>query len=892
MRLLVLDGNSIINRAFYGVKPLTTKDGLYTNALYGFLNIYQKLCEQVQPDHVAAAFDLSAPTFRHRQYAEYKAGRRHMPEELAQQLPICKELLRLMGLTVVEKEGYEADDILGTLSAAAAQQGGECFIATGDRDSLQLVGEHVTVLLAATKMGRPETTVYDPAAVRAKYGLSPEQLIDLKALMGDTSDNIPGVPGVGEKTALDLMQRFHSLDEIYQNLDTLDIRDSLRQKLVNGRESALLSRELGTICKTAPVDTGMQAYAMRAADTAGLAQLLTRLEFFKQLEKLGLDNQTPTPSLEANLPVQVNVVGEEAINGLLDSAKAAGELTLLPVCRNGAFIAFCVAADGVTASVLAGAPAFDRLLEMIEDRAVKKYTHDAKALYGGMLRLARRAQNVAFDTLLAGYLLNPLSSGYALFRLCQEYGVVLPELSGAPEQTAVPDGQAQLSFDTLGAEAPAAESAVSAEELRLTAALPAAVKAIGAEIAAQGQEKLLGDMEIPLAGVLADMERIGFLVDGPAIAEFGRVLQARIDDVQRQITDAVGYSFNLNSPKQLGKALFEDLGLPAKKKTKSGYSTNAEVLESLREAHPVVGMLLDYRMLAKLNSTYCEGLLKVIGPDGRIHSSFNQTETRTGRISSTEPNLQNIPVRQELGRELRRFFRAPDGWVLCDADYSQIELRVLAHMADDPTMIEAFNTDMDIHRITASQVFGVPEELVTPLMRSRAKAVNFGIVYGIGAHSLSQDIGVSYGEAKQYIDDYLRHYSAVAGFMNRMIEQAKANGYAETLFGRRRPLPELKAGNGVTRSFGERVARNMPIQGTAADIIKIAMVRVHRRLREEGMQARLILQVHDELIVEAPADEAEKATRVLKEEMEAAADLKVKLRADVHTGSTWYAAKG
>ena len=891
MRLLVLDGNSIINRAFYGVKPLTTKDGLYTNALYGFLNIYQKLCEQVQPDHVAAAFDLAAPTFRHRKYAEYKAGRRHMPEELAQQLPLCKELLRLMGLTVVEKEGYEADDILGTLSAAAAAQGGDCFIATGDRDSLQLVGEHVTVLLAATKMGRPETTVYDPAAVREKYGLSPEQLIDLKALMGDTSDNIPGVPGVGEKTALDLMQRFHSLDEIYRDLDTLDIRDSLRQKLANGRESALLSRELGTICRTAPVDTDMQAYAMRAADTAGLAQLLTRLEFFKQLEKLGLDGQAPTPALEANLPVRVNVVGEAALDGLLDKIKAQGELPLLPVYREGAIAAFCVAADGVVASVLADTPAFDRLLELIEDPSVKKYTHDAKALHGGMLRLSRRAQNIAFDTLLAGYLLNPLSSGYALSRLCQEYGVALPELSGAPEQTPVPEEQAQLSFETLE-DAPAEAPVVSADDLRLAAALPGAVKALGAEIAAQGQEKLLGEMEIPLAGVLADMERIGFLVDGPAIAEFGRVLQTRIDDVQRQITEAVGYSFNLNSPKQLGKALFEDLGLPAKKKTKSGYSTNAEVLESLRDAHPVVGMLLDYRMLSKLNSTYCEGLLKVIGPDGRIHSSFNQTETRTGRISSTEPNLQNIPVRQELGRELRRFFRAPDGWLLCDADYSQIELRVLAHMADDPTMIEAFNTDMDIHRITASQVFGVPEELVTPLMRSRAKAVNFGIVYGIGAHSLSQDIGVSYGEAKQYIDDYLRHYSAVAGFMNRMIEQAKANGYAETLFGRRRPLPELKAGNGVTRAFGERVARNMPIQGTAADIIKIAMVRVHRRLREEGMQARLILQVHDELIVEAPADETEKASLLLKEEMEAAADLKVKLSVDVHTGSTWYAAKG
>ena len=464
------------------------------------------------------------------------------------------------------------------------------------------------------------------------------------------------------------------------------------------------------------------------------------------------------------------------------------------------------------------------------------------------------------DTLLAGYLLNPLASDYSLSRLTQEYAVPVPE-----------------------AEGPAAAEA---------AMLPAVADRMAAEVEEKGMTRLLREVEIPLAQVLADMENVGFEANAQGIAEFGTLLESRIGNIQRAIYESVGYEFNLNSPKQLAKALFEDLGLPAKKKTKSGYSTNAEVLESLRDAHPAVSMLLDYRTLAKLKSTYCDGLLKVIGPEGRIHSSFNQTETRTGRISSTEPNLQNIPVRQELGRELRRFFRAREGWLLVDADYSQIELRVLAHMAQDETMIAAFNSDTDIHRVTASQVFDVPEEMVTPLMRSRAKAVNFGIVYGIGAHSLSQDIGVSYGEAKRYIDQYLSRYAGVAKFMDRMIETAKETGYAETLFGRRRPLPELRASNAVTRSFGERVARNMPIQGTAADIIKIAMVRVHDRLRREQLRSRLILQVHDELIVEAPEEEAGQAARIVKEEMEAAADLSVKLAVDANIGKTWYDAKG
>lgn len=864
MQLLVLDGNSIINRAFYGIKLLTTKDGQYTNALYGFLNIFQKLREQVRPDHIAAAFDLSAPTFRHQAYDAYKAGRKGMPDELAQQLPILKEILTLMGCAVVEKEGYEADDILGTLACAAAALGGDCCIATGDRDSLQLVGEHVTVLLASTKMGRPETTVYDMEAIREKYGMEPERLIDLKALMGDASDNIPGVPGVGEKTALDLLHRFHSLDEIYDNLDTLDIRDSLRQKLASGKDSAFLSRRLGTICREAPIDTDMSAYALRPVRQEELARLFARLEFFSFIEKMGLSapSSSSAPELEPSpVQTQATVGGREWMEELLLDSRKEQRLDVLYTPAEDGYV--CVAKGNRIARLPVSDGLDNELIRQLCSPEICKRTHDSKPLYALLLRRGQQPEGFDMDTLLAAYLLNPLASGYDLPRLAQEYGIPLPVADGSVPEVAV---QAVL--------------------------LPPVAERLEKEIVSAGLSHLLRDIEIPLALVLADMENVGFAADGPGIAEFGSLLQSRIHDIQRHIYEAVGYEFNLNSPKQLAKALFEDLGLPAKKKTKSGYSTNAEVLEGLRDAHPAVAMLLDYRMLAKLKSTYCDGLIKVIGSDGRIHSSFNQTETRTGRISSTEPNLQNIPVRQELGREMRRFFRAREGWVLCDADYSQIELRVLAHMSGDVTMIDAFNNELDIHRITASQVFGVPEELVTPLMRSRAKAVNFGIVYGIGAHSLSQDIGVSYGEAKRYIEEYLRHYGAVAGFMDRMIGQAKECGYAQTLFGRRRPLPELKASNGVTRSFGERVARNMPIQGTAADIIKIAMIRVYRRLRREGLEARLILQVHDELIVEAPETEADKVSAILQEEMESAADLKVRLAAEVHVGKTWYDAKG
>ena len=854
-RLLAIDGNSIVNRAFYGVKALTTKDGRYTNAIVGFLNILARLREQTQADHIAVAFDVHAPTFRHEMYDAYKAGRKGMPDELREQMGPLKDILRAMGLTLVEQAGFEADDILGTLSRAAANAGDECFVATGDRDSLQLVGERVTVLLATTKMGHPETVVFDIAAIKEKYGLTPDQLIDLKALQGDTSDNIPGVPGVGEKTALDLMQRFGALDTIYEQLETLDIRDSLRAKLANGRESAYISKKLGTICREAPIDTDKAHYAIGDMRRAELARLLQGLELFKWMEKLGLTDE-PIPNAQAavELPA-LTVEGNEAAADIIAIARETGKLDVLAQVEGDEISALAVAVVGKLARIDRLTFDFEDLIDLLTDPAIKKRTHDSKPLYAALLAQGLTPAGFALDTALAAYLLNPLSSDYSLTRLMQEYAIPAP----------------------------------SDEPLIGFAAL---ADRLAAQVEEQGMTSLLTEVEQPLAEVLASMENVGCFVDREGIAAFGRELTARIATLQNDIWQAVGYEFNLNSPKQLGKALFEDLGLPAGKKTKSGYSTNAEVLEKLRTQHPVVEKLLEYRTLTKLNGTYCEGLLKVITPDGRIHSVFNQTETRTGRISSSEPNLQNIPVRSELGRQMRRFFLAGEGWELCDADYSQIELRVLAHMADEPTMIEAFNTGEDIHRSTAAQVFGVSPDTVTPEMRSSAKAVNFGIIYGIGAHSLSEDIGVSYGQAKEYIENYLRHFSKVDAFMRRLIDDATEKGYGETLFARRRPLPELKAGNAMTRHFGERVARNMPIQGTAADIIKIAMVRVYRRLQAEGMRARLILQIHDELMVEAPPEEAERAAALLKEEMEAAASLRVKLEVDVHRGRTWYDAKG
>ncbi len=863
MKLLVLDGNSILNRAFYGIKLLSTKSGDFTNGIYGFLTMFHKVLEETRPDAVAIAFDRRAPTFRHKRYAGYKANRKGMPPELAQQLPVLQELLINLGYRLVSLDGWEADDILGTLATACEQRGDTCLIATGDRDSLQLVSAATTVRFAATKFGQPQVTLYDEAKILEEYGVTPRQMIDLKAIQGDASDCIPGVAGIGPKGAGELIRKYGSVQYVYEHLDELDIKPGIRDKLEKSRENAFLSYELGTIRRDAPIDLEPAHYIKTAGDPQKAAAAMVKLELFSLIEKFGLSGMS-LPTEDQAAPAECPLVRE-----LDDGAP------MLPRLEDQGEAVFFAAweADGTLRSLTFAhkgelwrvRPDEDFLRAFFQNCQIKKITHDVKPLHRLALRLDCKVESVALDTVLAAYLLNPSASGYEVPRLAAEYGVALPDFGGQE----LPETQ----------------------DLLCAAAMPGLCQSLSRAIDENNQRELLETIEIPLAWVLAQMEHVGFYVDRDSIERYGQEMERQVKELHDSIIEQVGYEFNINSPKQLGEALFEKLGLPHGKKTKSGWSTNADVLEELRYLNPVVDQVLRYRTVAKLKSTYCDGLLKVIGPDGRIHSSFNQTETRTGRISSTEPNLQNIPVRTAIGRELRKFFAAEHG-VLVDADYSQIELRVLAHVANDAAMKEDFLEGRDIHRSTAARVFGMPQEMVTGEMRSRAKAVNFGIVYGIGAFSLSKDIGVSRKEADDYIKEYLRNYSGVDAYMKRVTEEAREKGYVETIFGRRRYLPELKSTNFNMRAFGERVARNMPIQGAAADIIKIAMIRVSERLERENLRARLILQVHDELIVECPEEEADQVQKLLTEEMERAVDLSVPMVADAHAGKTWYDAKG
>ncbi|MEE3491758.1 DNA polymerase I [Ruminococcus sp.] len=864
MKLLVVDGNSILNRAFYGIKPLTTKDGQFTNAIYGFLTMFDRMRSDVKPDAVAIAFDLKAKTFRHKAYDLYKANRKGMPEELHMQMAPLKELLTDLGYQLVTCEGYEADDILGTLSKACADSGNTCVIATGDRDSLQLVNDSVSVRLSKNLNG---TMLYTPDVVKEEYGVEPKKLIEIKAIQGDSSDNIPGVAGIGPKGATELIQKYGDIDYIYDHLDELDIKPGMRAKLEKSKDNCFMSRMLGEICLTAPIDTELDRYLVGEGDKAAAARLMARLELFSLIKKYELelsedkvveqdeqrtfkvvdaDSETVDKILSENKELYAQISFEENNDSHPEGA------SLRQSHPKTAYIS--------TEEILYRVNSTEEIKRILSS-GKKLYTDNSKPIFAYCDREGIEA-DIAFDTSLAAYLLSPSSSSYEPERLCAEYSI------------------------------PVATAENGEEGLGFIHALPALCKRLADDIHEIANDQLLYEIEIPLARVLARMENLGFMVDVEAIRNYGEQLGKEADELQSSIYEDVGYEFNINSPKQLAKALFEDLNLPPRKKTKSGYSTNAEVLESLLPLHPVISKILEYRTVAKLKSTYCDSLIDKVAGDGRIHSSFNQTETRTGRISSTEPNLQNIPVRTERGREFRRFFKAKDGCVLVDADYSQIELRVLAHMAGDETMRKAFTDNIDIHTVTASEVFGVPIDQVTPLMRSRAKAVNFGIVYGIGAFSLSKDIGVTVREAQKYIDNYLARFSAIDSYMKKTIEQAKADGYVSTLEGRRRYLPELAASNFNTRSFGERVARNAPIQGTAADIIKIAMVRVDERLKREGLEARLILQVHDELIVEAPAFESMQVAMLLQEEMENAVQLSVPLTAEASMGETWYEAKG
>lgn len=845
-KLMILDGNSVVNRAFYGVRPLNAPDGTPTNAVYGFLAILQKLFEGEAPDSLCVAFDLPAPTFRHEMYEGYKAQRKPMPEELAVQMPLLKETLDAMHIRRLEAAGWEADDVLGAVSAICEKSGWACEIVTGDKDSFQLITETTSVLHVKSRMGQTETILYDRARFEEEYGFAPPLMVDLKALMGDASDNIPGVPGIGEKTALDLVRRYGRVADIYAGLDGLDIKDSVRKKLAAGRESAEMSYTLATISREAPVELKPEDASWSRDFGPELYAVLDRLGFRRFIEKWGL---APAPEAvqetESRAMPELSALTAQEAEARIRAAETLGlalpgdDLDSLSLCDGEAIFTLNWGELGED---------YNRLLRLVFSPEVKKSAHGVKDLMGLALAEGLGTEGFVFDTELAAYVLDPTESGYDLGKLTKRY---------------------------LGAELPEARAA-----LELMAPMRA-------KLAENGAEKLYFDIELPLCQVLAEMERAGFLVDRKALADFGESLTAGIDALQRGIWELAGHEFNINSPKQLGEVLFDELMLPAGKKTKTGWSTNADILEKLIGKHPIIGDILEYRMLTKLKSTYADGLLKVISTDGRIHTNFRMTVTATGRLSSTEPNLQNIPVRRELGAQIRRMFVAAPGCVLVDADYSQIELRLLAHISGDETMQNAFKSGEDIHAVTASQVFGLPLAEVTPAQRSSAKAVNFGIVYGISAFSLAQDIKVSPAEARAYIDAYMQKYHGVREYMDRVIAEAKERGYVETLFGRRRPVPELKASNFNTRSFGERVARNMPIQGTAADIIKLAMVNVRRRLRAEGMEARLILQVHDELIAECPEREAERVAALLEEEMERAVTLSVPLTAEAHSGHSW-----
>lgn len=863
MKLLVLDGNSIVNRAFYGIKLLTNKNGEYTNAIYGFLNILLKLEDICSPDAVAVAFDVHAPTFRHKMYDEYKAGRKGMPDELRAQMPVLKEMLKNLGIKTIEKEGWEADDILGTLAAVCRKNGDECFIATGDRDSLQLAHGGVKVLLARTKMGQAVTDIYDEKAIDEEYGVTPEELIQVKALQGDASDNIPGVAGVGAKTALDLIARFHTLDNIYNNLDELDIKPGVKAKLKNDKEKAYLSLKLGTISVDAPIDTDINSYVISGGDEQKAVSQFVRLELFSLIPKFDLDpNKVAEAEEEETIERNISLVNCDNAGALLERVKGA-DVYFYPLIIDGSVTDLYFAFDNEIVVISPEAQGYkDFICEFFEDESAKKYSFNTKELHRLACKLGVELKGVKGDLMLSAYLLRPSDSNYDIAHLCLEYGVKIPEF-----------------LNSLG---------TKDENVELASVIKPLFEKTDILIDDAQERQLLEDIELPLSRVLAKMEYVGFEVDKNGIESFGKMLGERIKALTDSIYESVGYEFNINSPKQLGVALFEELKLPCKKKTKTGYSTNAEVLEGLVGEHPAISQILEYRSLSKLKSTYCDGLLKVIADDGRIHTRFNQVETRTGRISSLEPNLQNIPIRTELGSQMRKFFIAGEGKKLVDADYSQIELRVLSDLSNDKNMIDAFNSGEDIHTITASQVFNLPVQMVTPQMRSRAKAVNFGIVYGIGAFSLAKDIGVSNKEAKQYIENYLTHYSGVDDYMKKMIDLAKDKGFSETLFHRKRYLPELASSNHMMRAFGERVARNMPIQGTAADIIKIAMVKVDDRLAKENMKSRLILQVHDELIVESPENEAQRALEIVCEEMENACKMKVLLRADGKIGNTWF----
>ena len=879
MKLMVLDGNSIINRSFYGIRPLTTRDGLYTHAVYGFLTTLQRLLDEEKPEGLCVTFDRREPTFRHEADADYKATRHAMPEELAVQMPVLKQVLDAMDIPRYELVGFEADDLIGTISRRCEAAGWDCIIVTGDKDSLQLVTEHTKVKLVSTRMGQTTTKDMTPGTFREQYGFDPIHMIDLKALMGDTSDNIPGVPGVGEKTAMALVQRYGSIDEIYRLLPDIEAKPAAIRKLQAGEDAARHSYWLATIVTDAPLAFD-PAENVRRPFRPELYDLLLKLEFQKLIDRYGL-----RPAAQTEEKPDCTATAEELLTAaqaeeFLALWRAADCVAVYALPDLSALAVECEAADGSRAAELYAdryEGDWQALLTALFSGDIKKAAHNVKDLMAALLAQGLPIEGFVFDTALAAYLLDATAGSYDLQRLVVAY---------YNEELPRPVHLEPDAFSMLGDRAAAAAALLS-----YTAAVAALRETLEPKLRELELEPLYYDVELPLCAVLARMEQRGFLIDRAALAQFGETLQTSITQLEQQIYAAAGAPFNINSPKQLGKVLFEDMHLPHGKKTKTGWSTNADVLDKLRGV-PIVADVLQYRQYAKLKSTYADGLLKAVSPDGRIRTSFQMTVTATGRLSSTEPNLQNIPTRTELGSQMRRMFVAAPGNVLVDADYSQIELRLLAHISGDEAMCRAFRSGEDFHTLTAARVFHVEPQDVTPEMRRRAKAVNFGVVYGISPFSLSQDIGVTVAEAKEYMERYFQTYTGVRAYMDRIVEQARADGYVETLMHRRRALPELKSSNHNLRAFGERVALNMPIQGTAADLMKLAMVRVERRLADEGLAAQLIMQVHDELIVECPEDEAARVQALLEEEMSGVMTLAVPLPAEAHCGKNWLTAKG
>ncbi len=841
MKLMILDGNSVVNRAFYGVRPLTTREGLYTNAIFGFLNILQRMESEEAPDALCVAFDLHGPTFRHLQYEGYKATRHGMPEELAQQMPILKDVLAAMNIPIFQCQGWEADDVIGTVGKQCGKENWDCVIVTGDRDSLQLVDEHVTVKLVITKGGQTSSTNYTPQVFQEEYGFAPPILVDLKSLMGDSSDNIPGVAGIGPKGAKDLLLKFGTMKGIYAHLEDPSIRPKMREKLEAGRESAELSYDLATIRCEAPIEFSPEACMRQEPNKKALHDLFLKLEFHKLMDRYHLRSVETEPEPEK----------QEKRLPHCDALPEVGTLCALSLEEDGTV---CVAWEGGVCSQLP-LERSEKLTELLH-AGTPKICHDLKSTLHRLDELGLAGENFVFDTALAAYDLNPSVNDYSILKVATAYLAASPETG---------EERAEAIF-------------------RLYPVLKE-------KLEAEGMTALYQTVEFPLCSVLYGMEKEGVAIDRDTLTQFGQMLAQRIQGLEAEIYGYAEGTFNINSTKQLGEVLFEKLGLPPVKKTKTGYSTNAEVLEKLADKHPIIPAIMEYRMLTKLKSTYADGLLKVIRPDGRIHTTFQNMVTATGRLSSTEPNLQNIPVRTDLGAEIRKMFVPRENWVFVDADYSQIELRVLAHIAEDPLMQEAFQKGMDIHTVTASQVFGVSPEEVTSLQRRHAKAVNFGIVYGISEFSLAEDIGVSRWEAKDYIDAYLSRYSGVRAYMHSIVQTAREQGYVTTLYGRRRYIPEIKSSNFNIRQGAERIALNTPIQGTAADLIKLAMIRVFEALQKAKLRAKLLLQVHDELIVECPPEEEARVRDIVTEQMEHVAQLAVPLVAEAKSGKTWFEAK-